>query len=351
MSRTLTKLLLLAPLMWGACDDDEGVSRTTWSFPETISEDLAPPANSDIRISSSLSIPAEHTLTLAAGCKLIFENNSSLQIHGGLWVNGTAGNPVRFVSAEATASEWSCVVDLRDGAACEITQLKAEGGYPALWIQSGAPLVDGFSATLSPYPLKLSAVSGGSLRHLSLTHSGRRGIGVETVDCGPVLLEGLSLSGFQYGTFLNNGSQELRHLSISDCEVGLLFSHSAGSVEDCLVKDGLNGCRYIYTASTDVLRAEFRNLANGVQLHSFVRETGLDELNFVATPIAFRYLTDAYAHAQPIALDYSGHYYGTTDSAAIDAMVIDAVDLGEGLDTLRFMPPAATPWTVTPTAP
>jgi len=77
MTRYLSRLLLLLPLLGCSCGNDDGENRVAWSFPDTITEDLAPPANADIVLETSLTLPPGVALTLLPGTRITFANNST----------------------------------------------------------------------------------------------------------------------------------------------------------------------------------------------------------------------------------------------------------------------------------
>ncbi|MFA7329604.1 MAG: right-handed parallel beta-helix repeat-containing protein [Candidatus Delongbacteria bacterium] len=344
MIRKLTRMLLLLPLLGCSCSDDEGENRVSWSFPDSITEDLAPPANSDIVLENSVLIPANVSLTLLPGTKLIFANNSTLQVRGNLVVDG----PVEMAARNSAELDWSFIVSPSDGISCQIEDLQANGGNPALWLQGGSPQVDGFTASNSALPLKISSPTGGLVQRVSLRSTGRTGAGLDAIDGSALVVDDLQIQGFENGIQLNNCSITIRNALVQDCSIGMYLSHGMGRLEYSTFKNCIYGCRYVYTSSTDLYRVQFQDMTNGVQLHAFALVTDFDELNFINTPIAFRYLPDAAEYTPPRTIDVTGCYFGTADSSTITGMLVDAVDLGGNVDTLRFMPFATSPWSVVP---
>jgi hypothetical protein len=344
MTRFLSRLLFLLPLLGCSCGDDDGESRVAWSFPDAITEDLAPPANADILLETSITVPPGISLTLLPGTRITFANNSTLRVRGDLVVDG----PVHLAGRNSAEQDWVLMVDMQSGGTCQIEDLRAMGGNPPLWLQGASPNVNGFEATGSALGLKISSPSGGLVENVSLSSTGRQGVGLDVVDGSGIIVRGLSATGFEYGIQFNNSAITLRESTIEDCDIGMYFSHGLGRVEYSLIKDCRYGCRYVYTSSTDLYRVQFENLTNGVQLHAFAGATDFDELNFVGTPIAFRYLPDAAEYNPPRRIDVSGCWFGTTDSAAIAEMLVDARDLGGNVDTLIFVPFATSPWSLQP---
>lgn len=344
MTRFLSRLLFLLPLLGCSCGDDDGESRVAWSFPDTITEDLAPPANADILLETSLTVPPGVSLTLLPGTRITFANNSTLRLRGDLVVEG----PVSLVSRSDSETDWSFLVDMQQGSACQIEDLRATGGNPALWLQGGIPQVDGFTVSGSELPLKISSPNGGIVQQVSLESTGRQGVAVDAIDGTGLVLQDIDITGFLYGIQLNNSEITVREAKIEDCDIGVYLNHGMGRIEYSWIKNCRYGCRYVYTSSTDLYRVQFDDLTNGIQLHAFALVTDFDELNFQDTPIAFRYLPDAAVYNPPRRIDVTGCWFGTTDSTIIAGMLEDARDLGGGLDTLVFVPYASNPWTIEP---
>lgn len=344
MTRFLSRLLLLLPLLGCSCGDDDGESRVPWSFPDTITEDLAPPANADILLETSITVPPGVSLTLLPGTRITFANNSTLRVRGDFFVDGA----VTLRGASDAEQDWSLMVDMQSNGVCQIEDLRATGGNPALWLQGGAPNVDGFTVSGSELPLKISSPTGGLVQGVRMESANRQGIGIDAVDGTDLVVQDLEISGFLYGIQLNNSAITLRELKIEDCDIGMYLNHGLGRVEYGLVKNCRYGCRYVYTSSTDLFRVQFEDMTNGVQLHAFALVTDFDELNFINTPIAFRYLSDAAVYNPPRRIDVTNCWFGTTDSAAIAEMLVDARDLGGNMDTLVFVPFATSPWGLEP---
>ncbi|MBI5069383.1 MAG: hypothetical protein HZB56_14200 [Deltaproteobacteria bacterium] len=126
------------------------------------------------RVTTTLTIPASATLTIAACARVELAPDASLIVNGGLVAAGTAAGPISFVRSTA-ASPWAAIQVLGSADLAHTTLAGGGGSLPMATSDTlGAPLfVHGFGTPV-PRLLKVTQV----------TVDGTTGIGVALVGAG-----------------------------------------------------------------------------------------------------------------------------------------------------------------------
>jgi subtilisin family serine protease len=276
-------------------------------------------------VDNDAGVTAGHVLTIEAGTVVRFDGDYSLSVAGTLIADGTEGQPIRFMSNQAspTAGDWDQIKFL--DSSVDAT-LDSEGNYTGGSILRYAIIEYGQGVNLNnaaPYiaynnfdQTSGSGISGSGSAGLVMAGNTLTNTGINLSLSG--VITGNSVSGASGTGISAGGSPTVTANRVVDCSQGMVVNGGFVSGNLLANNDGY-GLRINGGAPTVVSNTVVFNGGAGVYIASGTPV--LHHNNLVASPGQY-----ALHNAMASAVDATANWWGTTSDSAIQAAIYDGND-------------------------
>ncbi|MBL7033520.1 MAG: right-handed parallel beta-helix repeat-containing protein [Candidatus Delongbacteria bacterium] len=347
--RSLLFVGLLLPLLLGlsSCEEDTPpVERDTIELAGTMEQSMTIPVNTDVLVSDNLTIPSGIELVVEQGVHFQVSDGKAIILTGRLKINGTILNPVLFMPAVDGELWYGLTTTSND----TIFSLDLNNAHFTDCLQGIS--IHGINASLTgvkvsnclTYGIICSNDNGTTITDLEVFDCE---VGVSLESGSNALVTDAWLHDNEIGFWSTSTRAVLRASIIeNNTNTGVRSDTYGDSLQilDNTITENQTGVMFRYGPEVVLLGNTISLNIRGILLVSYQRSSlVLHENNLLENEqFAISYESDINPDFT-VPLDISNNYWGTTDSAAIAEMVIDAYD-NPGWDTLRFVPFAMIPF-------